>query len=208
MKFYCFYIYVTNLNTKLYPALNYDEIKEGNNFMYSLYGYTNNKKLANKFRETRNMEIFFEKVIHMDKTEYKNLCESNIEGEIKYNLYKIFSINNDKIRTELMFIISTGLEYDIMCFDYPVYLNKLFVNVYDKLTYIYPTDFDNVISTILQDIFVYYDVLDLMKNIDTLPMYSFDVNSSSLYFQIFGNTYNQERMYEACIYGDSLRNPK
>jgi hypothetical protein len=206
MKVYCFYLYGDELTTNKYAALPYDNTRMSNEFMYSLYGFTNNKKIAGEFRKSRDMNIFFEKTMDMSSKEYEALSEDKMECEIRHYPYKIPAIRDDKITVELMFITSTTSEYNKICFDGTTYLNKVYSDTYKNMTYIRPTDFNDILSITLRKVFNYYDVLDWVRQIDSLPDYSFDINTCSLYFHVFGNTYNEERMSEACNYGDSLRN--
>lgn len=207
MKVYCFYLYNTTITNKKYPAVPSDDIKISDEFMYVLYGITSNKKYAQKFRKTRNSN-FFLKIINMSKKEYISFSENRVDLVIDERLYKSFSIKNGKISTDLVFVLSTESEYDKICFDYPMFINSIYKDINQKMTDINPDLFKLKISKALKDVFSFYGILDWLKMLDEIPFDNFTINTLSLYFHIFGNTLNKERIDELCTFGDSLRNLK
>lgn len=203
MKVHCFYLYDEDINSKKYPAISTDKIMYTGNKQYTLYGFTKNKRYANIFRNTRKKSIFIEKTIDMSHEQYEIFKEHNLQFEISQHLFQIEKIEKGIIKTDISFIVSTVLEYDIMCFDAPYYLSRIYDDVCDKLTMVEPSDFVDTISTLLMDVFLFYDIIDWFKMIDNIPM-SMRVNTFALYFHVFGNTYNIERIDEACISTDII----
>lgn len=203
MKVYCFYLYGKDINSKKYPAISDDKIIYANGLEYTLYSFTNEKRYANIFRKSRKKEIFIEKIIDMDKEQYEIFKENNLQFVISQYLYQTKKVVNGVITTDVTFIVSTQLEYDIMCFDAQYYLSRLFDKVCEGLAGIEPAAFNDTISNILMNTFMFYDIIDWLNMIDNIPE-SMRANTFALYFYVFSNTYNIERIDEACISTDTL----
>jgi len=206
MKVYMFYLVHEFLTETYFPGISNDNVKRNGDTFYALYGFTNDKSIRNKFINTRNMDIFYYKTEDMSKDEYESFSEKYDDYVIKFRGYKTKSIKNDKIVTDIILILSTGKEFNKVYFDGISSLHLIFDEVHKNLSLISPDIFNDTISNILKRIFNYYDFIDWVRQMDSMPFYSFEINLFALYFHEFENTYNIERMCDACIYGDTLKN--
>lgn len=206
MKVYCVYIHDNELDIKKYPAIPDTNITIHGDKEYSLYGFTDNKKYAKKFMRTRRDDLFFMKVITMDKEDYKKFREKSECCEIRYGAFTKKIIDDSIIKPELELVLCTEMEYDIIMWDGLGYLNKIYDNVHQTMTYLSAKDFNYTIYNVLVNDFMYEEFLDWLSNLDMIELNLFEINTLELYFHVFGNTYNIERIDEACISGDSLRN--
>ena len=199
MKVYCFYLYDKEISEKKYPAISSDKVMEEMGIQFTLYGFCKDKKYANIFKRTRKKGLFIMKVVHMDKTEYKEFKDNNSEFEIKPRAYHTASLKDNNIisANDITLILSTELEYDKICWDAPYYINRIFDKVIEQLTYIPANIFNNTIFHCLKDDLLYNDVISWFELIDNVPS-TIKINGTALYFQVFENTYNIERIDEAC----------
>ncbi len=198
MKVYCFYLYDKEISEKKYPAISSDNVYEEYGIQFTLYGFCKDKQYSNIFKRSRKEGIFLTKVIHMDKTEYKEFKDNNSQFEIKPRPYQIPIVKDGIIQTDIRFILSTELEYDEMCWSAPYHINRIFDKVIEQLTYIPADIFNDTLFHCLKDDLLYNDVISWLELIDDVPN-TLKVNTVALYFHIFENTYNIERIDEACI---------
>lgn len=206
MKVYMFYIYGDKIYDKEYIAVSENTMVTTNNVIYALYAFTNKKEYAKKFKEYRDMSIFFEKIIHLDNDEYDNLKEKYTECELKYILYNFPRIyHNNSSNYDMTYILSTNLEYDKIRFESNYYISKIFDNIKNVLTYIEPDDFIPEISYIMKNVFEYNGMVSWLEMIDDIPFDICSINEVTLYMYLYDNTYKKGGMIK-CIYGDSLKN--
>lgn len=206
MKVYMFYIYGDKIYNKSYVAISDNTIDVSSNVPYALYAFTNNKEYSKKFKEYRNMKIFFEKVVKMTKEEYKELKEKYVECELNEILYKHPTLQDSYYSTcDLMYILSTNLESDRIRFESNYYISKIFDKIKSTLTYIEPDDFIPNISYVLKNVFEYNGMINWLDMIDDIPFDMCIVNEVAMYAYLYENTYKKGRVIE-CIYTGSLRN--
>lgn len=117
MKVYCYYIYGQNILVDEYPGVKADTIKrDSNGYEYSLYAYTNKKEFAKFFKETRNMDIFFEKIFEVSKEDFESFCDSNQAYLLEEHIFTIRGIENDRFIEKPYKMVCTTMEYDSVCY--------------------------------------------------------------------------------------------
>lgn len=90
--------------------------------MYDVYAFTDNKDIAKKFKSTRNMKIFFEKKIKLNREEMNNLIRHHMISELK--MYEGISI--DKKHKSYYFELPLTLREKETCDS----LSSLYTNEY------------------------------------------------------------------------------
>jgi len=73
----------------------------------TLYGYTNNKQIINKFMEERNMSMFLIKTSHMTKDDYKYLNEARYEYMLEDRGYATYKYIGGILKKTTVCIVST-----------------------------------------------------------------------------------------------------
>lgn len=117
MKLFCFYLIQREILVDDFPAVKHESIREFDKGSYSLYAYTPDKIIAKFFRESRNMNIFFEKTLKISDDEYEDFYE-------KYQCYilgehALITAGVDEeglITTDSFCMICTDQEYDVVTF--------------------------------------------------------------------------------------------
>lgn len=97
MKVWMFYLNDRKLYEK-FRNMNMISVDYDNTGKKPLYAYTNDKKLAKGFKQTRNMSQFKEKVLHVDEEELKEIDDhfyfssKLLVGEVTYGEDKVVHI--------------------------------------------------------------------------------------------------------------------
>lgn len=75
-----------------------------------IYGYTDNKDIANEFESQRNMKLFHKKKIKLNTKEIHDLADSVYKSNI-IRIYNLDTYNDEKRSKDVVFLALTEIEY-------------------------------------------------------------------------------------------------
>lgn len=195
-----FYIFTKeDNNLSEYSAIFPSKIKKKNGITYALYAWTKSKKDAEIFRKTRNMKLFFEKIIHIQKEDLEDFENKFEEERLSVFNYRGFGIGKENIRICYYQILTTTYEYDFM-FECGVNLfeeamNEIDINLLLNLHHI-------IKGSIYQKIHQYFDfenIYEYQVPIDEYPWRNYNFNQFESYIEMFKNTYKTGGVYKNAI---------
>lgn len=100
---------------KVYRFYFIEENTSNGKNSYELYALTNNKKLAKRFKEERDMKKFYVKETKMSKEEYAEVANNALQHILKVAKLSTAGVNeNGMIISDKVEILLTEFEYD-MC---------------------------------------------------------------------------------------------
>ena len=193
MKVYCFYIVKNHISPKEYKAVMKDDIfKIGNNDC-ALYAYTPEKSSELYFISTRDMNLFFEKVIEMSRDDYEEFCEDHKEQLLEYHSFVSKKIVNNKYKSYNFQMLCTLLESDhILYYKEEIvmnYISDLFND--DIIDYINYHPFKKYIEKILDEFFLYDTISTKICPMEDINYDNFMIDDLSLYIKLFSNTFKR-----------------
>ena len=118
-KVYLFYLMDYTITKEKYPAINEDDIQDGNHKQYIFYAWTPNKKVRNRFKAMRNMDLFFERTKEVENEhEFEEFTNEYSQYLLEDRALTTKIIRNGIIRTDVVLVLSTSNEVDHIIFNY------------------------------------------------------------------------------------------
>jgi hypothetical protein len=200
MKVYLFYLLGTSIenNFDKFPGIIKDSINEINNEKYSLYAFTDDKEIYKEFKLERNMDIFYSKVVHMNKHGYEIFSELNVEYLLeKRDLITKKCVNNMVTSTSVG-VISTNMEYDeIFLYKEEVFqnsLNDFFTNIIeDEISNkLIPASLNDELQHLLIDVFLLDRIIPYAFPYEEWPSTDVQLDEFTLFLKLFSNTFKKE----------------
>lgn len=168
MKVYLFYLIGEKINNVFidFLGVKQDDIRMIQGKEYSLYAFTNKKEYKNEFKDTRNMEIFYQKTLEMDEYEFDIFSESRSEYLLDKKKLKTKNIKDGVVCSTSVDILCTSIEYDQVT----IYKEDNFNDVIsDRLTeFFYEESLDDKLLKIMNDK-LKYDLSEVLLLDDLLP---------------------------------------
>ena len=197
-KVYLFYIYGDAVDEYRFPGITNDSIRKTDKFEYSLYAYTIDKKIKKIFLNTRKNDLFYTRTITMTDEEFNNFEESYDSHKLDFRKFKTKGIKNGIIFCDNIRILCTCNEFVHINFDGLGSFNKIMSPVIVELDKYNLKVFNDEIVDALYETLDYLNFREFMYFVDKISYFSFDINLLSLFFNEYQNTFNIERIDEAC----------
>ena len=197
-KVYLFYIYGDAVDEYRFPGITNDSIRKTDKFEYSLYAYTIDKKIKKIFLNTRKNDLFYTRTITMTDEEFNNFEESYDSHKLDFRKFKTKGIKNGIIFCDNIRILCTCNEFVHINFDGLGSFNKIMSPVIVELDKYNLKVFNDEIVDALYQTLDYLNFREFMYFVDKISYFSFDINLLSLFFNEYQNTFNIERIDEAC----------
>lgn len=193
MKIYCFYLVRKHISTKKYKAVLQEEITMIGDNECVLYAYTPEKSSELYFLATRNMEMFFEKVVEMDREDYEDYYEEHKEQVLEFNAFNSKQLIDGKYKTYSTQLLCTRAEADLILFYKEDLVMEYISALMDDriLEYLSTHPFNKHLSYILDEFFMYTDILSKIEPLEDINYDNFMVDDLSLYIKLFSNTFKR-----------------
>ena len=190
MKIHYFYLVKKHISKSEFPAIIDDMIIDTYSNECTLYAYTPEKSSAEYFKKTRNMKIFYEKIVHMSREDYEEFADKHVEFCLEEYRFNTKRIRNGTIQAYQLCLLCTNYEHiHIMYFKSDIIRDmilKITPNKFDLInfnesinnslnTLLYRELMDEVLHPIDSDIELNYDV--------------FNIDEFLLYIRLFSNTF-------------------
>lgn len=197
-KVYLFYIYGDAVDEYKFPGITNDNIRKTDKFEYSLYAYTIDKKIKKIFLNTRKNDLFYARTITMTDEEFHDFEGSYDSHKLDFRKFKTKGIRNGIIFCDNIRILCTCNEFVHINFDGLGSFNKIMSPIIAELDKYNLKVFNDEIVDALYKTLDYLNFREFMYFVDKIYYYSFDINLLSLFFNEYQNTFNIERIDEAC----------
>ena len=190
MKIYCFYLVKNKIDVNDYPVLYKDDVIQLDGKEVALYAFTPEKDSELYFLETRNMDIFYEKIINMDREEYEEFCDDNKERLLEYHAFNTKSIINKKVHVMMTYVLCTTIESDCILYYKEEYaLDYVSDILNDEMLDILSTiRFKKKVRKALNDIFLLSEIKDKIYPKEDINYDLLVIDEISLYVKLFSNT--------------------
>ena len=191
MKIYCFYLCKEKIECDKFLAVADCDIRNHNGFETYFYAFTPDKFVAKYFKKTRNMELFYEKVINMSRDEYENdFYNEYSERCIEEHLFVTKGKENGFYVRKDVKILAPTAEADMILDFSGILLEKFAIGerFYESgyIEFNYPVK-------LFKDPIIQRIILAFKENYETgfynlmTPNYM-DYDLYTLYIRVFGNT--------------------
>lgn len=197
MKVYLFYIYSYETLSDYYAVLP-NEVRVGRGIQYALYAWTRKKRARNIFRNTRNMDLFYEKEIYMDDEEFSEFQEIYDESELLYYYYA-GDARTDHVQKLSCEILSNTKEHDLVLFcGYDKFEEEM-----SELDDWYILHLKELIRPkIYLNLSTYFDfenIREYQVPLDDCPWRDYVLNQMEMYNTMFANTYKKGGVYKNAL---------
>lgn len=199
MKLYIFYLVANGLvSSKDYPTISYEKVQDIGGMKCFLYAFTPDKYIRNEFRYYRNMEIFYEKTIKIDRDDFEDFVDNNSEYLLEKRVITTKKVINGHFRLGSTFVVCTQEEFDITFSNaYNLIEEELGKALNNSMLYD-ESLFKNKYIKILNNIFRFSEMVYLLSPYEELPWEPGDIDYFSIFIKIFKNTYKRkEESYES-----------
>lgn len=193
MKIYCFYLVRKHISPKKYRAVLKEDIVDIGGNECVLYAYTPEKSSELYFLATRNMEIFFEKVIEMDRQDYEDFYEDHQDQVLEFNAFNSKRIVDGKYSSYTTQLLCTRMESDLIVY----YKEELVIDYMTGLMddniieYLSCHPFNKQLAYVLDEFFLYTDIMMKIHPLEDINYDRFIVDDLSLYIKLFSNTFKR-----------------
>ena len=193
MKIYCFYLVKKEIDTSKFLGVTTDKITFIGNNECALYAYTPAKESEIYFLETRNMDIFFEKIIEMDREDYEEFCENNKDQLLEYHTFVTKNIEHGVYKSKSIQILTTLIESDHIIFYKEEIVMDMISNLflYDMLDVRKTLPFKKSIKKVLNEYFIYEELLYKVYPLEDMNYDKIFIDDLSLYIKLFSNTFKK-----------------
>lgn len=191
MKIYCFYLVRKHISPKKYKAVIEDEIVSIGDNECVLYAYTPEKSSETQFLSTRNMELFFEKIIDMNREDYEYFYDHHTDQVLEFNTFNAKKIEDGRYKSYSTQVLSTRAEADHILY----YKEELVLDIISDFLPIQLIDYLELhplkkkLRHILNDFFLYSDIISKVHPMEDINYDTFIVDDLSLYIKLFSNTF-------------------
>lgn len=190
MKIYCFYLVRKFINTNVYKGVYSDDVESIDGKEIALYAFTPEKESAKYFRKTRQMDLFYEKVLEMNREEYNEFCDDNKAYLLEYHTFNTKSIINNKYNVLMAYVLCTTIESDCILYYKEDYVLEILSDILtDEFTEILSKiKFKDKIEKKLNDIFLLSEIMNKVYPLEDINYDLFVIDELSLYIKLFSNT--------------------
>lgn len=155
-----------------------------------IYAFTNKKEYKNKFKLERNMDLFDEYSLNIDKNTFNKLEKDNPElfSLLLKNEKLITKTNKNKKITKL--VLSNSKELDDIKFNTELTVIKVLIDMMNDglIMQLDLSIFKNKYKDILENLFYYSDIFAIANGYDDVPWDHFIYDQFSLFCKLFGYT--------------------
>lgn len=196
MKLYCFYLCKESIDTNEYPAVLSDLIKSVNNMEVALYAYTPDKEVAKYFRDTRDMTIFIERTLDIDKDDYEDFCDTHgYKQLLEIHIFSTKIVKDGIYDKNTVKLLCTQAESDEILYnsDYHLYSFIDMISPDETINFMlmreikYKKDIEEALSLLMYDSLIR---LTYPSEIDNFEGNAID--DIGLFIKLFGNTFNNK----------------
>lgn len=195
MKIYCFYLIKTELSNVEYPGIVQEEIFSIENIQCVLYAYTPNKEFKDLFIKMRNMKIFFEKNINLDKEEYENFYNNHKSQLLEYHSFNTKRVINNRYIPKPILVLSTLIESDHVLFYGEEYIDNILSDIIseDIIDYLNKHPLKESIMKVLNDVFIYDEIVNKIYPMEEINYDLYMIDDLSLFITLFSNTFKNNK---------------
>lgn len=196
MKVYCFYLIKDEINPREFHGVCKEYIRQYDGYEAALYAFTPSKESEAFFLQTRKKNLFFEKVIQMDREEYDDFCEENKECLIEYHTFNTKKIVDGKYRTESIMMLCTLAESDCIIFYKEEYVMNIISDILDDNYFelIDRVHLKPKLQRLLNDMFLYENLVCMVTPLEDLNYDTILVDDLALYIRLFSNTFKTRKV--------------
>lgn len=191
MKIHCFYLYMKAIDPKKFYGIHADTIMSTEEYDYSLYAFTPEKESVDYFKSTRNMNLFFEKIIEIDRGDYEDFCEEHKDHLLEYHAFQTKKYYNKIVIQKMVEVLCTTLEADCILYYSEEKLEQYItdaltenlISLHDRKAFKKP------ILKILNKVFIMNDLINVVYPSEEIPFSVYDIDELGLYCKMFSNTF-------------------
>ena len=191
MKVYCFYLVKNKIDTLEFIAIDSEDVVNSGDKDIALYAYTPEKESREYFLKTRNKNLFFEKVIELDKEDYIEFCDTHKSQLLEYHAFTTKTLVNGNHMSMMMYLLCTTSESDCILY----YKEDFTMNVISEiltdefLELLEKVKLKKKIRKALDDIFLLSEVMTKVFPLEDINYENLTIDELSLYIKLFSNTF-------------------
>ena len=184
MNIHCFYLILDHISPKKYKGVMADTIKEIDGKEYSLYAFTPEEEVAEYFAHTRKKNIFFEKVLKMDREDYEDFCDENDMYLLEYHTMATKINVGGYYQRSLINVLCTRQESDMVLYKgTEFYSDELLTELHYLFYYILSNELLNEEIRNIIETYINFYTFD-----DSTEDESMNFDELSIYVRLFSNT--------------------
>lgn len=193
MKIYCFYLVKKHISTNKYKAILKTDIENVGGNECVLYAYTPDKSSRLYFITTRNMDLFYEKVIEMSREEYEDFYEEHTEQVFEQYTFISKKLVDDSFKSYTSLMLCTRAEADCILYYKEEQVMEYLTNLLDDdiISYLETHPFKSKLKYVLDEFFLYTDIMAKVHPMEDINYDNFTIDELSLYIKLFSNTFNK-----------------
>lgn len=193
MKIYCFYLVKKHISPKKFKAVLKDDIVSIGDNECVLYAYTPEKSSETNFLSTRNMEIFFEKIIEMSREDYEEFFENHMDQVLEFNVFNSKRVVDGRYKSCPTHVLCTRAEADsILYYKEETVLDYLSDFLPDSMIeFLIYHPLNKKLRNIMNELFLYNDIVSKIRPMEDINYDNFIVDDLSLYIKLFSNTFKR-----------------
>lgn len=190
---YCFYIIKEEISPTEYPGIKMDTIIDCDDYQYSLYAFTPDFRIASLFMEMRDMDVFYKKILKLEKDEYNEFFEEYQDYLLEYHVFSTKIIENDNYVADSINLLCTKFESDNILFYSKNHIYDILNNDWNIQGEpgICDIKFNDKILGVLNEYFYYEDILSSCKDVSDENS-GIQLDHLQLFIRLFSNTLNKE----------------
>lgn len=196
MKIYTFYLHSENIDSLEFKGVDTDLIiHENNNYDHALYAFTPMKEMRDIFVNTRDMSIFFEKVIEVAREDYEDFCDEYDSALLDIHVMKTSCDVDGIIYSTCIPVLCTTNESDSIIYYKCDILEDILLEPFenDNLLKGLRRLKDKYIKILNRRFSVYYILSQLECPVEILDIPSrFEIDEVALFSHLFRNTFKKK----------------
>ena len=191
MKVYCFYLIKNKIYTSEFKGVYKEDIVNSGSKDIALYAFTPEKESRNLFLKTRNNELFFEKVIDIDKEDYIEFCDTHKGQLLEYHTFQTKEVVNGNYMSMMAYILCTTHESDCILYYKEDYTMDIMSGILtdDFLDILEQVEFKKKIRKALDESLLLSEVVSKVAPLEDINYDSIIIDELSLFIKLFSNTF-------------------
>ena len=191
---YMFYLIGDNINKNKFPAINNDEVIENGKLCIYPYAWTADKSYRKQFKNIRDMNKFYEKII--DVNNFESFANSNNDTLLEFRRFNTKTIKNKIICESSITILSTLREANYVSINindilYSMISENLYNDCVDFIQpHVYKKEFKNSLKNLSIDD-ISFEIKNMNDCFESIPFSLKTMDSLNLYITAFANTYKR-----------------
>lgn len=191
---YMFYLIGDNINKNKFPAINNDEVIENGKLRIYPYAWTADKSYRKQFKNIRDMNKFYEKII--DVNNFESFANSNNDTLLEFRRFNTKTIKNKIICESSITILSTLREVNYVSINindilYSMISENLYNDCVDFIQpHVYKKEFKNSLKNLSIDD-ISFEIKNMNDCFESIPFSLKTMDSLNLYITAFANTYKK-----------------